>query len=218
MGKKYFFFDLDGTLTDPKIGITKSVQYSLTSFGIDIDDLDALVPFIGPPLRDSYKKYYSFSDQAAEKAVEKYREYFSEQGIYENAIYSGIETLLKEQIAAGNTLVVATSKPTVYATKILRHFNIYDCFSFVSGSELDGSRSKKDLVIQHALDNLNIYDANSVIMIGDKEHDILGAEKLGMDSVGVLYGYGDFDELSKAGAKYIVANVHELSTLLSDIG
>ena len=218
MGKKCFFFDLDGTLTDPKIGITKSVQYSLQSFGIGIDNPDILVPFIGPPLRDSYKKFYSFSDRDAEKAVEKYREYFSKQGIYENALYGGIEGLLKEQKTAGKVLAVATSKPTVYAAQILKHFHIHGYFSFVAGSELDGCRSQKDLVIRYALDHLGIRDMNDVIMIGDREHDILGAQKLGIDGVGVLYGYGDFDELTKAGAKYIAASVRELSALLTGIG
>ena len=217
MNKEFIFFDLDGTLTDPKTGITKSVQYSLKAFGIDINDPDELVAFIGPPLRDSYKKYYSFSDADAEKAVEKYREYFSEKGIFENAIYDGIADLLKLQAASGKTLTVATSKPTVYAEKILKHFNIEAYFRFVAGSELDGRRSKKDLVIQYALDNLNISDKNKVIMVGDREHDILGAKTLGIDSIGVLYGYGDYDELSDAGATYIAADVNELSELLCGI-
>ena len=217
MNKEFIFFDLDGTLTDPKTGITKSVQYSLKSFGIDINDPDELVAFIGPPLRDSYKKYYAFSDADSEKAVEKYREYFSEKGIFENAIYDGIADLLKLQAASGKTLTVATSKPTVYAEKILKHFNIEAYFRFVAGSELDGRRSKKDLVIQYALDNLNISDKNKVIMVGDREHDILGAKELGIDSIGVLYGYGDYKELSEAGATYIAADVNELSELLCGI-
>ena len=217
MNKEFIFFDLDGTLTDPKTGITKSVQYSLKSFGIDINDPDELVAFIGPPLRDSYKKYYAFSDADSEKAVEKYREYFSEKGIFENAIYDGIADLLKLQAASGKTLTVATSKPTVYAEKILKHFNIEAYFRFVAGSELDGRRSKKDLVIQYALDNLNISDKNKVIMVGDREHDILGAKELGIDSIGVLYGYGDYKELSEAGAAYIAADVNELSELLCGI-
>ena len=217
MNKEFLFFDLDGTLTDPKIGITKSVQHSLRAFGIHVDNPDDLVAFIGPPLRDSYKKFYSFSDDDAEKAVEKYREYFSEQGIFENAIYPGIEALLKSQAASGRKLAVATSKPTVYAEKILKHFDIDSYFTFVAGSELDGRRSSKDLVIQYALDNLSISDVGRVIMVGDREHDILGAKALGMDGIGVLYGYGDYDELSHAGADYIVAGVNELSALLAGI-
>ena len=217
MNKEYLFFDLDGTLTDPKTGITKSVQYSLKAFGIDIANPDELVPFIGPPLRDSYKNFYGFSDADAEKAVAKYREYFSEQGIFENAVYSGIGDLLKAQAASDRTLAVATSKPTVYAEKILKHFNIDSYFTFVAGSELDGRRSDKRLVIQYALDNLNITEVSRVIMIGDREHDILGAKKLGIDSIGVLFGYGDYNELSAAGANHIVSDVKELRELLAGI-
>ena len=217
MNKEYLFFDLDGTLTDPKTGITKSVQYSLKAFGIDIANPDELVPFIGPPLRDSYKNFYGLSDVDAEKAVAKYREYFSEQGIFENAVYSGIGDLLKAQAASDRTLAVATSKPTVYAEKILKHFNIDSYFTFVAGSELDGRRSDKRLVIQYALDNLNITEVSRVIMIGDREHDILGAKKLGIDSIGVLFGYGDYNELSAAGANHIVSDVKELRELLAGI-
>jgi phosphoglycolate phosphatase len=208
-------FDLDGTLTDPKIGITKSVQYSLKAFGINIDNPDELIHFIGPPLRDSYKIYHSFSDDEAEKAVEKYREYFSETGIFENSIYDGIERLLQMQYAMKKTLAVATSKPTVYAEKILRHFHIDQYFSFVSGSELDGTRSQKELVIRHALDNLKAVSVQEAVMIGDREHDILGAKKLGMDSIGVLYGYGTYEELSSVAADYIVHSVDKLSALLA---
>ncbi len=213
MEKDFILFDLDGTLTDPKKGITKSVQFSLRSFDINIENSDDLVAFIGPPLRDSYKKFYSFSDEEAEKAVVKYREYFSEKGIFENIIYEGIEIFLKNQYELGKTLILATSKPSVYAEKILKHFKIDNYFSFVSGSELDGHRSRKDLVIRYALDSLNISSIDKAIMIGDKEHDIIGAKTLGMDSIGVLYGYGNLEELQKAGATYIVENVDALSKL-----
>lgn len=216
MKKRFLLFDLDGTLTDPKAGITKSVQYSLGFFGINVSDPDDLIPFIGPPLRDSYKKLYFFSDDEAEKAVEKYREYFVGKGIFENEIYEGIDDLLKIQYQNGKKLIIATSKPTVYAEKILEYFNIKKYFSFVSGSELDGRRSKKDLVIQYAFDNLGITETEKAIMIGDKEHDIMGAKKLGVDNIGVLYGYGSFEELSNVGADYIVKTVNELSGLLSN--
>ena len=214
--KEYLFFDLDGTLTDPKIGITKSVQYSLQFFGIDAADPNEFVKFIGPPLRDSYKKYYSLSGDEAEIAVAKYREYFADKSIFENTIYGGIENLLKNQVTKGKKIALATSKPTVYAEKILKYFNIDMYFSFIAGSELNGTRSKKDAVIQYAMENLRITDVNKVIMIGDKEHDIIGANKVGMDSIGVLYGYGGFDELSAAGADYIAADVNELEKVLDE--
>ena len=212
--KKYILFDLDGTISDPKLGITKSVQYSLRSFGIEVADIDELTPFIGPPLRDSYKKFYGFNDSQAEKAVAKYREYFSETGIFENTLYDGIPELLESLTAAEKTLIIATSKPTVYAARILEHFKINNYFSFVSGSELDGSRSKKDEVITFAMKNCGITSADDAIMIGDREHDIIGAKKCAMESIGVLYGYGDYAELSAAGATYTAESVEKLSEVI----
>jgi len=208
--KKYILFDLDGTISDPKMGITKSVRYSLKSFGIEIDNTDELTPFIGPPLRDSYKKFYGFTDSEAETAVAKYREYFAETGIFENTLYNGIAEMLKALKTLDKTLVIATSKPTVYAVRILEHFNIGEYFKFVSGSELDGTRSKKDEVIAFAMKNCGITSADRAIMVGDREHDIIGAKKSGIDSVGVLYGYGDYAELSGAGATYIAESVEKL--------
>jgi len=214
MVKKYILFDLDGTLTDPKIGITKSVQYALKECGIMVANTDDLCPFIGPPLRESFKKFYGFDDVGAEDAVVKYREYFSEKGIYENTIYDGIVEMLQALKSTHKILILATSKPTVYAEKILEHFNIYDYFTFISGSELDGSRSKKSEVIQYALEQSNISDLNDIVMVGDREHDILGAKEIGISSIGVLFGYGDSNELNKAGADIIVGSVKELTEKL----
>jgi len=217
MSKKFYLFDLDGTLTDPKVGITKSVQYSLREFGIDVENADDLVHFIGPPLRESYKRYYSFNDSQAEKAVAEYRKYFSQSGIFENAIYTGIESLLKQQYEKGKTLIIATSKPTVYAIEILKHFKIYDYFSFIAGSELNGERSKKAEVIQYAIENAGISSADDAVMIGDKEHDIIGAKAHAMDSIGVLYGYGSLDELLSAKATHIAETVDDLARLVSKV-
>lgn len=207
---KYILFDLDGTLTDPKVGITKSVQYALGKCGIEVENADNLCPFIGPPLRESFKRFYYFDDIGAEDAVAKYREYFSEQGIYENTIYDGIDEMLKRLITNGKILILATSKPTVYAEKILKHFNIDTYFTFVSGSELDGRRSKKSHIIQYALEQNVITDLKDVIMVGDREHDILGAKEIGIMSIGVLYGYGNYVELTNAKADIIVSDIKEL--------
>jgi len=206
---------LDGTISDPKEGITKSIQYSLKAFDINVTDTDALTPFIGPPLRDSYKKYYGFTDEEAEKAVEKYREYFSEIGIFENTIYEGMDILLKTLQGADKTLIIATSKPTVYAEKILEYFKIAQYFTFVSGSELDGRRSKKSEIIRYALDNLDITDIKNAIMIGDRKYDIIGAKEIGMDNIGVLYGYGGLQELRNARASVIVESVRDLHDMLA---
>jgi len=214
VNKSYILFDLDGTITDPKVGITKSVQHSLEHFGIYVEDLDTLTSFIGPPLRDSYKKYYGFNDSNVEIAVAKYREYFSENGIFENTLYEGMDVLLKTLKDRGNQLIIATSKPTIYAEKIIKYFNLSLYFDFVSGSELDGRRSKKDEIIKYAFENMNITHFEKAIMVGDREHDIIGANNVGVDSIGVLYGYGDLQELMNAGATFISENVEKLSDLL----
>lgn len=217
MKKEYLLFDLDGTLTDPKIGITKSVQYSLKSFDINVDNLDQLEKFIGPPLKESFITFYGFSEEKATLAVEKYREYFSEKGIFENNVFDGVKELLERQINNGKKLILATSKPLVFAESILKHFDLYNYFSFVAGSELDGKRSVKAEVILFALEGINIDNRDKAIMIGDREYDIIGAKKTGLQSIGVLFGFGDRAEHEKAGADYIVETVCELSALLDKI-
>jgi phosphoglycolate phosphatase len=212
--KEYILFDLDGTLTDSGLGITKSVRYALESFGIHTDSLDALKPFIGPPLKDSFIEFCGFSEEKAAEAIAKYREYFSVTGIYENELYEGVITLLEALKSAGKKLVLATSKPEVFTNKILEHFKIDQLFEFVSGSELDGRRNDKAEIIAHAIAGAKIADPSRAVMIGDRKHDIIGAEKNRMDSIGVLYGYGSLAELEAAGAGNIAATVKELSSLL----
>lgn len=211
---KYILFDLDGTLSDPKVGITKSIQYALKHYNININDLDTLTPCIGPPLKDSFMHFFNFDENTAYEAIEKYREYFGKKGMYENLIYDGIDELLSNLVEMDKTLIVATSKAAVFAEGILEYFNIDNYFTFVSGSELDGSRTRKSEVIQYALEQNNITDLNQVVMIGDRKHDIIGAKEIGVDSIGVLYGYGDYEELSNARATYIVNDISELSKLL----
>lgn len=213
--KNIILFDLDGTITDPKEGITKSIQYSLASFGINIENPDELIKFIGPPIRPAFKEFYGFDDAGAEKAVEKFRERFLVKGLFENIMYDGIDILLEKLKAAGKTLIIATSKPTVQAKIVLEYFNLDKYFAYVSGSEMNGDRSDKGEVIRHALAQNNISDISRCIMVGDRKHDIIGAKSVGMQSIGVLYGYGGYDELSDAGADYIVGSVDELSVLLS---
>lgn len=217
---KYFLFDLDGTLTDPKEGITKSVAYALKSYGIEVEDLDTLCKFIGPPLKDSFVKFYGFSEEQGYEAVEKYREYFKPYGVYENKVYEGVDKLLADLKDGGKMVVLATSKPTVFANVILEHFGLTKYFDVISGSELDGSRVKKGDVIAYALEQIaKIEGADSIdkslaVMIGDREHDILGAKENGLDSIGVLYGYGDRAEHEAAGAGCIVETVEELKSAL----
>lgn len=200
---KDILFDLDGTITDPKTGITNSVAYALKKFGITVNDLDRLTGFIGPPLKDSFIEYYDFSEDEAALAVKYYREYFGEKGIYQNTVYPDMNDLLNDLKNMGKTLVIATSKPTIYAKKILEYFNLIDYFEFVAGSELNGLRNKKSEVIAYALEACGIVDRSSSVMVGDRKHDILGAKEVGITSVGVLYGYESISEINSVDPDYI---------------
>ncbi len=211
---KYILFDLDGTLTDPFEGITNSVAYSLESYGIEVADRKELSCFIGPPLYESFEKYYGFSKKKAVQAVEKYREYFAVTGIFENEVYGGVSELLKELNHKGLKLVLATSKPEVYAKRILRHFNLEGYFAEIVGSLLSGERVKKGDVIREALLRLNNPEKSQCVMIGDRSHDIFGAKENNLKSIGVLYGYGDVKELTDANADFIVKNIEELKEIL----
>lgn len=211
---QYIFFDLDGTLTDPGIGITNSVAYALKKWNIEVSDRSELYCFIGPPLVDSFMKYYGFSEEDANRAVEYYREYFSEKGLYENTIFDGTAKLLADLKAAGKKIVLATSKPQHFAEIILKHFHIDQYFDVVAGATMDGTRSKKMDVIFYALDQCRPEDKSQVIMVGDREHDIHGANNAGLDSIGVLCGYGDREELETAGATFIVENIEDVWELV----
>lgn len=215
--KKYFLFDLDGTLTDPKEGITTCVQYALHSLGIEEPDLDRLESFIGPPLKDSFMEFYGMDEEQAQAAVKKYREHFNDKGLYENEIYPGIAPMLQMLSEKGFRLAVASSKPTVFVEKILEHFGIRQYFKVVVGSELDGSRTSKDQVVMEALRQL--FGAKPILyhevyMIGDRRFDVEGARAMKVESVGVTYGYGGMEELREAHADYIVESVEELREFL----
>lgn len=215
--KQYLLFDLDGTLTDPKVGITTSVQYALKSFGIEEPDLDKLEPFIGPPLRESFMNFYAFSREQAEEAVAKYRERFEDTGIFENEVYKGIPQMLKNLKSKGMHLAVASSKPQVFVERILEHFHLRQYFEVVVGCELDGRREKKSEVVAEALRLLfqdKPVEKDLVYMIGDRSYDVEGAKSLHVESVGVAYGYGSMEELKAAKTDYIVQSVEELEKFL----
>lgn len=207
---QYALFDLDGTLTDPGEGITRSVQYALAKFGIDVRDRSELYCFIGPPLHESFEKYYGFSRDDAFRAVDAYREYFAVKGIFENEVYAGIPAALEALRRAGVRIALATSKPEIYAKQILEHFDLIGYFDAVAGSEMDGTRTKKAEVVERALMLLGNPDVRECAMIGDREHDVLGGAAHGMDTVGVTFGYGGQDELCRAGATHIAHTPGEI--------
>lgn len=210
---EYILFDLDGTLTDPKVGITTCVQYALASVGIDEPDLDKLEPFIGPPLHESFMEFYGFDRENAMKLVEKYRERFNDIGIFENNIYPGIADMLKTLKETGCKISIASSKPTVLVERILDHFDIRKYFDAVVGSNLDGTRTKKEEVVEEALRQLQCIKEKTA-MVGDRKFDIEGAKAFGLTGIGVSFGYAVEHELEEAGAEYIVDTVEELKNLL----
>ena len=209
--KQYLLFDLDGTLTDPMVGITSSVQYALEKFGIHIKYLKDLIPFIGPPLDDSFQEFYGLSKEDAGKAVEYYRERYSTTGIFENCPYPGVEKLLQELRRKKYLLAVASSKPEYYVKQILDYFNLTEYFDEIVGSEMNGARTNKTEVIEETLKRLGLdHHREQVIMVGDKEHDVLGARKAGLDCVAVSYGYGTEEELAASQPLQIVASAEEI--------
>ena len=215
MGWHTVLFDLDGTLTDPKEGITKSAAYGLKQFGIEVEDLDTLTRFIGPPLIDSFMEFYGFTRQQAEEAVAKYRERYGEKGWAENVPYPGIHEFCARLKAAGKKLLVATSKPEGPAVRIMEHFGLAPYFDLICGAPLDNSkRGEKAWVIRDALARAGVEDLSGVIMVGDRLHDVRGAHEVGLPAVGVLYGYGDRAEHEAYGAEYIAADLAELEAIL----
>ena len=211
---KNYFFDLDGTLTDSADGIVNSVIYSLKTFGIEETDRVALRAFVGPPLKDSFMERYGFSPEEAEEALLRFRERFTSIGIFENSLYRGIPEVLSVIRGRGDRVILATSKPEVFAKRILDHFDLTPYFDYICGANLDESnRVEKDAVLQYALEVSGAVPEDSY-MIGDRKYDVEAGRKLGFSTVGVLYGYGSREELEKAGADVICETVEELREVL----
>jgi phosphoglycolate phosphatase len=210
----YIFLDLDGTITNPAEGITKCFEYALNHFGIEVESRAQLEQFIGPPLRKSFMEGFGFEEEQAIEAVAKYRERFGPIGMFENEVYPGMEQALQSLKEAGKVLIVATSKPEHMAKKILAHFNLDGYFDDICGSCDDSNRNEKDEVIRYALEKHGIVDFDDVLMVGDRKFDVIGAAKCGLKCMGVLYGFGDRDELEQAGAAYIAETVEDMARII----
>lgn len=210
MDKRYVLFDLDGTLTDSQEGIKNAIKYSLASFGIIVEDDNQLRSWLGPPLVDSLMKFCGFDRDKAMEGTLKFREYYNRQGYSENKVYPGIEDLLKSLKQQGYQLMTATSKPEEAARRILQHFSLDRYFTYIGGAAQDESRVRKADVIRYVLETNNITRLSEVMMVGDREHDVFGAKQTGLDVIGVLYGYGDREELEQAGADYIVETAADI--------
>ncbi len=210
---QYLLFDLDGTLTDPYEGITRSFQYALDAYGIQ-EEQENLKRVIGPPLIDAFMEFYGFSREKGEEAVAKYRERFSRVGLFENEVYSGIPELLARLKDAGKILCLATAKPEVFAKRILEKFDLAQYFTVVVGAELDGTRNYKDEVIAEVLKQLDSPPLEEVLMIGDRKQDIVGAKACGVSVLGVRFGYAEPMELEDAGCTCYAETVEELERYL----
>lgn len=210
----YILFDLDGTLTDPREGITRSVQFALAKMGIEEPDLSALEHFIGPPLYDEFRRCYDLDDAAAKAAVAAYRERFSAAGWRENILLDGVPALLQQLKAAGRSIAIASSKPTVFVERILRLFAIDGHFDVVSGATLDGTIGTKTQVVAQALSLLGVTDTDRAVLVGDRLHDVEGARANGLACIGVTFGFGGRAELEQAGADQIVDSVQDLAAVL----
>lgn len=206
-------FDLDGTLTDPKVGIVNSILYALEKLKINEANIDELKTFIGPPLRESFLNRYNLSESSVDLAMNYYREYFSVKGLYENEVYPDIPALLEFLFANKYKLFVATSKPTLYAEKIVEHFNLNKYIVKTVGSNLDNTRTDKSEVISHVLSTFGLQTGNSV-MIGDRKFDIIGAKNNSIRSIGVTYGYGSLEELELHQPDYIVNSCSEIKSII----
>jgi phosphoglycolate phosphatase len=207
-------FDLDGTLTDPFTGITKCISYALNMLDRKLPPGESLRWCIGPPLKDSFAKLLASDDDAlTERAVAFYRERFGTVGLFENEVYDGIPEVLEALQKNGHTLYVATSKPVVYAKRIIDHFGLHRYFKWIFGSELDGTRSDKTSLISHILQR-ELIAPSETSMIGDREHDIIGAKENGIYGFGVLWGYGTKDELENSGAHAFFKTPRELVTAM----
>lgn len=214
MKKKYVLFDLDGTLTDSQDGIMNAIEYALEYYGIQVKKRDSLRPFLGPPLSESMQKYCGFDRVKAVEAVEKFREYYNTRGKFENKVYPGVESMLKAVQETGCRLYVATSKPEEIAREILEHFGLAGYFDYIGGATSDDSRVKKSDVVRYVMDEAGIDRPDEAVMVGDRKHDILGAKENSLEAVGVLYGYGDRQELEAAGADYLAEQAEEIIRFL----
>ncbi len=214
MSFDYLLFDLDGTLTNPALGITNSIMYALRKNNIEPPSREELYCCIGPPLIDAFMELWGFSREGAEKALSDYREYFSTKGIFENEVYSGTLELLKRLYDSGKKIYLATSKPEIYARQILQHFNLAQYFTFIAGNSLSEDRPTKADVISYLFKECPEIQKERAVMIGDRKYDILGAKETGLSSVGVLFGFGSEAELCSAGADHICDSPSSLCRLI----
>ena len=215
--KQYILFDLDGTLTESAPGIINSLKYALERLGVQDYDKAILDKFIGPPLAVSFEKFFGFKGEKCNNAIKIYREYFSERGLFENSVYPGAEDMLATLKSAGLSLAVATSKPEVFAKRILDKFGLSGYFDVICGIPLGNERMTKAQVIERAMSELGVTDKQAALMVGDRDYDVAGAHQNGIECLGVTYGYGSQEELEGAGAEYIAVSAADVVEVIKEI-
>lgn len=215
---KYVFFDLDGTITEPEEGIINGVLFALSKFGITVEDRTTLYPYIGPPLRDSFRDYHGLSEEDTEQAILYYREYYSTKGIYQNDIMPGMEQAFQTLRQHGCHLYVATSKPELYAKQILQHLKLDGYFDIIAGSTFDKARDTKAAVIEYLITGIAADQVkpsfDEIIMVGDRKFDVIGARAFGIDTIGVLFGYGSKEEFEACDCRYVAADAEEMVQMI----
>ncbi len=217
MSFNYLFWDLDGTLTESGPGIKNCVKYALNFFGIDENDEEKLDLFIGPPLLDSFRNLYGFSEEKSREAIKKYRERFAEVGMFENSVYPNIIECLQSLKESGKKLYVATGKPEIYMFKILDHYGLSKFFEFAGGSDTDETRCHKWEIIDYVVRECSLEkarDNDEILMIGDRKHDIIGAHKNNMKCCAVEWGYGSKDEFEEFKADFVISTPFELKSIV----
>lgn len=215
--KQYILFDLDGTLTESAPGIINSLKYALERLGIKDYDRAILDRFIGPPLAVSFEKFFGFTGEKCNNAIKIYREYFSEKGLFENSVYPGVEDMLARLKSAGFKLAVATSKPEVFARRILDKFGLSGYLDVIHGIPLDNEHMTKAQVIERTMNELGVSEKQSALMVGDRDYDVAGAHQNGIECLGVTYGYGSLGELKGAGAEYIAVSAADVVKVIKEI-
>ena len=212
--KTIVFIDLDGTLTESKPGIMGGIRHAVNALGLEMPPDDVLDNFIGPPLTDSFEKYMGLTGEESRRALEEYREYYGRQGEFENSVYDGVEEMLTRLKEAGKRLFVVTAKPEPAAKRIISHFGLGRFFEQVCGASLDDTRDNKTAVIHYALEECGVKDLSEVVMIGDRNDDVRGADNAGIGVVGVLYGYGNETELKDAGCTILAHTPQEAADIV----
>lgn len=212
---QYLLFDLDGTLTNPKEGITRSVQHALRHFGIEVADPDTLTPYIGPPLIPSFMEFHGLTQEQALEALQVYRQRFSTVGLFENEVLNGVPEMLRALKQNGRFVAVASSKPEPYVIRILEHFDLLQYFNEVVGASMDEKRSAKKDIIEEALRRMGKAPGDrDILMIGDRMHDVEGAQLCGLDSLGIYTGFAPEGELEDAGATYVFHTIRDMADFL----